>query len=202
MIVYGNGRSFTAKKNSTMLSYEEYLNEQARQPFNSIPYRVKLIIEDFIAKKNKVTFDEIVQFLMQDKRFKLINNHGLPTGEDVTSLAQSAIEQLVTDGKLVIGQNPNSYKVKHPSAAKAIKALNLSMKKNIEAVAQSYFDADYDCEVDEMIPTVAAMNKLRTIFFAQGEEAEEILQNCPPNVNIKDYVMFMLDSAGVLPVRI
>jgi hypothetical protein len=53
-------------------------------------------------------------------------------------------------------------------------------------------------KINHMIPTVAVMYRDKSsAFFAQGEDAEHLLAGCPDDINVKDWIVFTLDSAGV-----
>lgn len=70
--------------------------------------------------------------------------------------------------------------------------------ENVEQVAASYRNAGYEVQIDDGLPTVGVSYKGRDVFFCQDEEAQNFIEQCPEDINEEDYILFVLDSAGVL----
>ena len=73
------------------------------------------------------------------------------------------------------------------------------IRKQIEKCAKSLIKEGYSVQINEGLPYVGVDDPNgESLYFVQEEQAQELLNQVPSNIEDKHYILWILDSSGIL----
>lgn len=162
-----------------LLSYEEYLKENQLMEFASDDIELSKVGFKIVQKGNLYGIEDV------------------ESGELIVPYKYTWIDNVMNGSNSMVQVKDKSDKRRALEVireSKKIKSVSSSMRKYIEVLAKSCYDEGFKCEINHKLPWISVEKNGKSLYFAQGDDASNLLDECPPNVSEKDYVMFMLKN--------